>query len=444
MGRYFGTDGVRGEANRDLTPTMAYKIGRYLGYYYDTDTLGPIIIGKDTRLSGDMLESALAAGAAESGADVVLLGVCATPAISYFVTTHRYACGVMISASHNPYTDNGIKVFSHEGTKINDEIERLIEDYMDDLSQIPAAHAENIGRILVRPEIYEDYLQNLKDSVKLDLSGKRILLDLANGSATSSAEKVLRDLGGELTVLNKDPDGLNINRGCGSTHPEEMLAEMKKGGYDAGLAVDGDADRLIACDEKGNLVDGDRIMYILGCWLKERGELKDDTVVTTVMSNIGLYKALEAKGLHYEQTAVGDKYVYDCMLKNDFKLGGEQSGHIILKDKETTGDGLMSALALLQAMQDSHKTLSELAEEVVLYPQLLVNVKVRDKEAAQNDPDVRRQVAKVTEELGSDGRILVRPSGTEPLLRVMVEAKSDQICRKMVDSVVEILKQKGL
>ncbi len=444
MGRYFGTDGVRGKANETLTLEQAYKIGRYLGYYYDTEATGPIIIGKDTRLSGDMLEHALAAGAAESGADVVLLGVCTTPAIAFYVTREHFACGVMISASHNPYYDNGIKVFSHEGTKINEEIEALIEDFMDGITDIPVADSEKIGRIEFKPEIYEDYLDFLKSVVDIDLSNMNILLDLANGSATSSAVKVLSSKGAKLTVLNDKPDGVNINLNCGSTHPEMMCEEMKTGKYDIGLAFDGDADRLISCDETGEIVDGDKAMYILGKSLNEKGLLKDGVVVTTVMSNMGLYKILEEEGMTSEKTAVGDKYVYDCMVQNDYKIGGEQSGHIILKDLETTGDGLLTALKLLEVMVEKNAKISTLANPLHVYPQLLVNVQVKDKVATQEDAGVQAICEEVANELGSDGRLLVRPSGTEPLLRVMVEAQTDEICHDMVYKVIDYIKERGL
>ena len=443
MGKYFGTDGFRGKANNTLMVEQAFKVGRYLGYHFNKDK-AKILIGKDTRLSGSMLEAALAAGITASGTNVELLGVCPTPAIAYLVNGTDYACGVMISASHNPYYDNGIKVFSHKGMKLEATIEELIEAYVDDKVTIPYAAEDHIGVVKHVPEKLDLYLDFLYKQFKFDLSNYQIVCDLANGSATATAVKLLKRYNANLTVIASEPNGLNINTECGSTHPERLIQIMKDGLYDLGLAFDGDADRLIAVDDQGSIIDGDKALYILGKQMIQQGTLKDNTIVTTVMANFGLYQLFDKEGIAYEKTAVGDKYVYDCMLKNDFKLGGEQSGHIIFKDLMTTGDGLLTAMKLIEAMVSSNQKISELAAPLYIYPQLLINVKVKDKNDVLNDPTINETIAKIETCLNNEGRILVRPSGTEPLIRVMVEAKTDALCHDYVYQVVDMIKEKGL
>ena len=444
MGRYFGTDGFRGKANETLMVEKAFKVGRYLGYYFNQNHKGKIIIGRDTRLSGSMLENALASGVVASGSDVDVLGICPTPAIALLVRSNGYDCGVMISASHNPYHDNGIKVFSSFGMKLGSDVESLIEDYLDDLITIPYALEEKIGKIENHHEYLDQYLAFIKAQFTFDLSSLKIVCDLANGSATATAEKLLRMFGANPKIINSSPNGININAKCGSTHPEELANIMKSGKYDIGLAFDGDADRLIAVDEKGDLVDGDKALYVLGKYMISQGKLKDDMIVTTVMANFGLYKLLESENINYQKTAVGDKYVYDCMVKNDYKLGGEQSGHIIFKDLMTTGDGLLTALKLMEVMIETGKSMSTLTKPLYIYPQLLINTQVIDKNKVLNDTDINKLIDAIQLELGDEGRILVRPSGTEPLIRVMVEAKSDEICHQQVYRVVDLIKEKGL
>lgn len=443
MGKYFGTDGFRGKANSTLMVEQAFKVGRYLGYHFNKDK-AKILIGKDTRLSGSMLEAALAAGITASGTNVELLGVCPTPAIAYLVNGTDYACGVMISASHNPYYDNGIKVFSHKGMKLEAAIEELIEAYVDDEVTIPYAAEDHIGVVKHVPEKLDLYLDFLHKQFQLDLSNYQIVCDLANGSATATAVNLLKRFKANLTVIANEPNGLNINTECGSTHPERLIQIMKEGQYDLGLAFDGDADRLIAVDDQGSIIDGDKALYILGKQMIKQGTLKDNTIVTTVMANFGLYQLFDKEGIAYEKTAVGDKYVYDCMVKNDFKLGGEQSGHIIFKDLMTTGDGLLTAMKLIEAMVSSKQKISELAAPLYIYPQLLINVKVKDKNDVLNDPTINEVIAKIETCLNNEGRILVRPSGTEPLIRVMVEAKTDALCHEYVYQVVDMIKEKGL
>ena len=444
MGRYFGTDGFRGKANETLMVEKAFKVGRYLGYYFSQEHKGKIIIGRDTRLSGSMLENALASGVVASGCDVDVLGICPTPAVALLVRSNGYDCGVMISASHNPYYDNGIKVFSSVGMKLGSEIESLIEDYLDDLITIPYALESKIGKIENHHEYLDQYLTFLRSQFTFDLSSLKIVCDLANGSATATVEKLLRMFGADPKIINSSPNGININAKCGSTHPEELASIMKSGKYDIGLAFDGDADRLIAVDETGELVDGDKALYVLGKYMISQGTLKDNMIVTTVMANFGLYKLLESEHINYQKTAVGDKYVYDCMVKNDYKLGGEQSGHIIFKDLMTTGDGLLTALKLIEVMVKTKKSMSTLTKPLYIYPQLLINTQVLDKNKVLNDNEINELVETIQLELGDEGRILVRPSGTEPLIRVMVEAKSDEICHQQVYRVVNLIKEKGL
>lgn len=444
MGKYFGTDGVRGRANEKLTLDMAVKIGQYIGHYYSKKRHARIVIGKDTRLSSDMFEAAIVAGATSTGANVYVVGVCPTPCISYLIRKDKFDCGVMISASHNPFFDNGIKLFNGEGKKMNPEIEEKIESFIDDEVKISYELDENIGHRIDYSESLALYESWLKDIVDLNLDGMEIALDLSNGSATSCAVDTLRDLGARCKVIHSSPDGININTNCGSTHPETLQELMRTGNYAAGFAFDGDADRLIAVDEDGNPFDGDKILYACGMYYSKIGKLKHNTIVTTVMANLGLYKAFKREKLNYEQTDVGDKYVFECMEKKDYSIGGEQSGHIIFKEHANTGDGLLTALKLLEIMTHTKKSLKELCEGLNIYPQLLVNIRVNDKNETMQNPDVLKEVDAVCKELGSDGRILVRTSGTEPLVRVMVEAASDEICHECVYRVIDVIKAKGL
>lgn len=444
MGKYFETDGVRGQANQELTMDMAIKIGQYLGWFYAKDgKRARILIGKDTRLSGDMFELALAAGATSTGADCFLLGVCPTPAVSYLVSHEDFDCGIMVSASHNPYVDNGIKVFNHAGIKMEEEILLQVEAYMDGEISVPLATGEAIGRFSMYPEGLKKYIAWLQSSIPVDLRGLKVGVDLANGSAVSTAVETLEGLGADVYAIHNEPDGLNINYHAGSTHPEALQQFVRDNNLDLGLAFDGDADRLIAVNHEGELINGDYILYIMGRWLKDKGALKDNVVVTTVMANLGLYKALEANGIQSVQTPVGDKYVFESMQQNGYLVGGEQSGHIIFLEHAVTGDGLMTALKLLQVMKDTGKSVEELSEGLYIYPQLLENVRVKDKNVVLNDADIQAAIDKVAADLGDRGRILVRPSGTEPLIRVMVEAESDELCAACVHSVTDLIRSKG-
>ncbi|HEX3078625.1 MAG TPA: phosphoglucosamine mutase [Lachnospiraceae bacterium] len=444
MGKYFGTDGFRGEANVDLTVMHAYKVGRYLGYYYGKNHKAKVVIGKDTRRSSYMFEYSLVAGLTASGADVYLLHVTPTPSVSYVVRSENFDCGIMISASHNPYYDNGIKVINGNGYKLEAEVETLIEEYIDkEGDDIPFATGENIGRTVdysVGRHRYIGYLMSLATRSFKDV---KVGLDLSNGSATTVAKGVFDALGARTYVINHEPDGININKNCGSTYIDTLQKYVVDNGLDVGFAYDGDADRCLAVDDKGNIIDGDLILYLCGTYLKERGELNNNTVVTTVMSNIGLYKAFDKKGISYEKTTVGDKYVNENMVANNHSLGGEQSGHIIFSKHATTGDGVLTSLKLMEVMLEKKQKLSELIKDVKIYPQLLVNVKVYDKPTAKNDKDVIAAIERITNELGNEGRILVRESGTEQLLRVMVEAQTDEKCKKYVYEVIDILKDKG-
>lgn len=444
MGRYFGTDGVRGEANKNLTLDMAVRIGQYLGWFYSQDKdHARIVIGRDTRRSGSMFELGLAAGAVSTGANVYMLGVCPTPAVSHLVATDDFDCGIMVTASHNPFHDNGIKVFNHEGYKMEEAVLEQIEDYMDGLITVPLATGSKVGDYFSYPEGVDHYVRWLEETMPVSLAGMKIAVDLANGSATSTAVRTLEDLGAEVFALGDEPDGLNINYHCGSTHPEKLQAFTVECGCDCGLAFDGDADRLIAVDSDGNLINGDYILYILGNFMKEKQELPDNMVVTTVMANLGLYKALDACGLQSIKTPVGDKYVFEEMVKNGYTLGGEQSGHIIFSKDEVTGDGLLTALKLLSVMKETGKSIQELSQGLFIYPQLLENVRVTDKDSVLQDEDIAAAVAAVEAELGEDGRILVRPSGTEPLIRVMVEAGTQEICESCVHAITDLIRQKG-
>ena len=445
MGKYFGTDGFRGEANVVLTVEHAFKVGRYLGWYFGQDHKARIVIGKDTRRSSYMFEYALAAGLTASGADAYLLHVTTTPSVSYVVRTEDFDCGLMISASHNPYYDNGIKVINSEGHKMDAEVEAKIEAYIDgEIDEIPLATKENIGRTVDYAAGRNRYIGHLISLATRSFKDMRVGLDCANGSASSVAKSVFDALGAKTYVINNEPNGVNINTNCGSTHIEVLQEYVKEKHLDIGFAYDGDADRCIAVDENGNVVDGDRIIYVCGKYLMEQGKLKDNTVVTTIMSNLGLYKACDKIGMKYEQTAVGDKYVYENMLKNGYVLGGEQSGHIIFSKHARTGDGILTSLMVMEAIIEKKHTLGTLADEVKIFPQLLKNVRVKDKKTALDNAAVQAAVEKTAEELGTDGRILVRESGTEPVIRVMVEAASDEICEKYVNSVVKVIESEGL
>ena len=448
MGKYFGTDGFRGEANVTLTVEDAYKVGRFLGWYYGQKTKADrcrVVIGKDTRRSSYMFEYSLVSGLTASGADVYLLHVTTTPSVSYVVRTEEFDCGIMISASHNPYYDNGIKVINGRGEKLEEETIEKIESYLDgEMGEIPFAKRDAIGRTVDYAAGRNRYIGYLISLATRSFKNMRVGLDCANGSASAIAKNVFDALGAETHVINNTPDGLNINTNCGSTHIEGLQKYVVENHLDVGFAYDGDADRCLAVDSEGKLVDGDKILYVCGKYMKEQGTLVNNTVVTTVMSNFGLYKAFERDGISYEKTAVGDKYVYENMSQNGHCLGGEQSGHIIFSKHATTGDGILTSLKLMEVILEKKETLAKLADEVQIYPQVLKNVRVKDKEAAQADRDVQAEVQKVSDALGDTGRILVRPSGTEPLIRVMVEAPTDEICGKYVAQVVEMIVKKGL
>ena len=444
MGKYFGTDGFRGEANVNLTVEHAFKVGRFLGWYYGREHKCRVVIGKDTRRSSYMFEYALVAGLTASGADAYLLHVTTTPSVSYVVRTEDFDCGIMISASHNPYYDNGIKVINGKGEKLEESVIEKIEEYLDGkIQEIPLAVNEAIGCTVDYAAGRNRYVGYLISLAIHSYKNFRVGLDCANGSAWMIAKNVFDALGAKTYVINNEPNGFNINTNCGSTHIENLQKYVAEKGLDVGFDFDGDADRCLCVDEKGNLVDGDKILYISGKYMKERGELANNTVVTTVMSNFGLYKALDSAGIQYEKTAVGDKYVYENMVKNGHKIGGEQSGHIIFSNYATTGDGILTAIKMMEVIISKKQPLSQLAEPVKIYPQLLKNVRVADKKTAREDCDVQAAVKKVEAALGDTGRILVRESGTEPVIRVMVEAESDAICQTYVDQVVAVLQEKG-
>ena len=445
MGKYFGTDGFRGEANEVLTVEHAFKVGRYLGWYYGQDHKARVVIGKDTRRSSYMFEYALAAGITASGADAYLLHVTTTPSVSYVTRTEDFDCGIMISASHNPYYDNGIKIINGKGHKMEAEVEEKIEAYIDGkVGELPLAKKENIGRTVDYAAGRNRYIGHLISLATRSFKNMRIGLDCANGSAFAIAKSVYDALGAKTYVINNKPDGTNINTNCGSTHIEVLQEYVREKNLDIAFAFDGDADRCIAVDENGEVVNGDLILYICGKYLKEQGRLNGDTIVTTIMSNLGLYKACDKAGIRYEKTAVGDKYVYENMVKNNFCLGGEQSGHIIFSKYATTGDGILTSLMVMEVVMEKKQTLSKLAEEVKIYPQILKNVRVADKKTARENPEVVKAVDAVAKALGDDGRILVRESGTEPVIRVMVEAATDEICEKYVDQVIDVMKAQGL
>ncbi len=445
MGKYFGTDGFRGEANVVLNYEHAIKIGRFLGWYYGArlDKKAKIVIGKDTRRSSYMFEYALCTGLMASGADAYIMHVTTTPSVAYITRVDDFDCGIMISASHNPYYDNGIKLLNSNGEKMDEETILKVEEYIDGALEIPVASGHEIGRTVDYVAGRNRYIGYLISMSKFSFKDKKVGLDVANGAAWSIAKGVFDALGARTYVMNAEPDGYNINTDCGSTHIEHLQKFVVDNGLDVGFAYDGDADRCLCVDEKGNVVTGDHILYIYGLYMKERDKLLNNKVVTTVMSNFGLYKAFDKVGIEYEKTAVGDKYVYENMVKNGHRIGGEQSGHIIFSKYATTGDGILTSLKMMEVMLAKEKPMSELAAPVVFYPQVLKNVRVKSKPEAQNDPAVQAQVRKVAEELGDDGRILVRESGTEPVIRVMVEAGSDDVCEKYVDSVIDVIKADG-
>lgn len=443
MGKYFGTDGVRGEANVELTPELAFKLGRFGGYVLSQheEEIPLVFVGRDTRISGEMLEHALIAGLLSVGIRVYKLGVIATPGVAYLVRTEKASAGVMISASHNPALDNGIKFFGGDGFKLDDDRELEIEALLDATEDtLPRPSAQGLGTVMEYPEGLRKY-QEFLVSTGVQLEGMHVVLDTANGAASTSARQIFADLGAQLTVIGENPDGLNINDGVGSTHPEHLQEKVREIGATIGLAFDGDSDRLIAVDENGEIVDGDKIMYIIGSYLSSKGLLEKNTIVTTVMSNLGFHKALDAKGIHKEITAVGDRYVVEEMRKSGYNLGGEQSGHVVIMDYNTTGDGQLTGVQLTKIMQETGKKLSELAAEVTIYPQKLVNIRVENsmKDKAMEVPAIREIIEKMEAEMAGNGRILVRPSGTEPLLRVMAEAPTHEEVDYYVDTIAAVV-----
>lgn len=447
MGKYFGTDGFRGEANVTLTVEDAFKVGRFLGWYYGQKIPAEvcrIVIGKDTRRSSYMFEYSLVAGLTASGADAYLLHVTTTPSVSYVVRTEGFSCGIMISASHNPYYDNGIKVINEKGEKLEESVITEIEKYLDgEMGELPFATQDKIGRTVDFAAGRNRYIGYLISTATRSFKNKKVALDCANGSASAIAKNVFDALGAETHVISNEPNGLNINTGCGSTHMDQLVKFVKEVGADVGFAYDGDADRCLAVDENGNVVDGDGILYICGKYMKEQGLLKNNKVVTTVMSNFGLYKALDREGIEYDKTAVGDKYVYENMVTNGNCLGGEQSGHIIFSKHATTGDGILTSLKVMEVILEKKESLGKLVSELEIFPQVLKNVRVHDKTAAQDDEAVKAEVEKVAQSLGDSGRILLRQSGTEPVVRVMVEAADLKTCEQYVEQVIDVMKSKG-
>ena len=445
MGKYFGTDGFRGEANVNLNYEHAIKIGRFLGWYYGKrlDKKAKVVIGKDTRRSSYMFEYALCTGLMASGADAYIMHVTTTPSVAYITRVDDFDCGIMISASHNPYYDNGIKLINGSGEKMDEETILKVEDYIDGKVEVPIAERNEIGRTVDYVAGRNRYIGYLISMSKFSFKDVKVGLDVANGAAWQIAKAVFDALGAKTYVMNDAPDGYNINTDCGSTHIKHLQKFVVDNKLDIGFAYDGDADRCLAVDEKGNIITGDHILYVYGVYMKERGKLLNNKIVTTVMSNFGLYKALDKVGIEYEKTKVGDKYVYENMVTNGHRIGGEESGHIIFTKYATTGDGLLTSLKLMEVMLAKEKPMSELAAPLVYYPQVLKNVRVKSKPDAQNDPDVQAAVKKVADDLGDTGRILVRESGTEPVIRVMVEAESNELCEKYVDSVIEVIKAKG-
>lgn len=446
MGKYFGTDGFRGEANVTLTVEDAFKVGRFLGWYYGQKKPAEvcrIVIGKDTRRSSYMFEYSLVAGLTASGADAYLLHVTTTPSVSYVVRTEGFSCGIMISASHNPYYDNGIKVINEKGEKLEESVITEIEKYLDgEMGELPFATQDKIGRTVDFAAGRNRYIGYLISTATRSFKNKKVALDCANGSASAIAKNVFDALGAETHVISNEPNGLNINTNCGSTHMGQLVKFVKEVGADVGFAYDGDADRCLCVDENGNVVDGDGILYICGKYMKEQGLLKNNKVVTTVMSNFGLYKALDREGIDYEKTAVGDKYVYENMVTNGNCLGGEQSGHIIFSKHATTGDGILTSLKVMEVILEKKESLGKLASELEIFPQVLKNVRVHDKTAAQDDEAVKAEVEKVAQSLGDSGRILLRQSGTEPVVRVMVEAADLKTCEQYVEQVIDVMKSR--
>ncbi|MBR0228605.1 MAG: phosphoglucosamine mutase [Clostridia bacterium] len=445
MGKYFGTDGFRGEANVNLTVEHAFKVGRYIGYYYGRGHKARIVIGKDTRLSSYMFEYALSAGLTASGADVYLLHVTSTPSVAYVTRTEDFDCGIMISASHNPYYDNGIKLINGNGEKMSDDVTNQVEKYIDgELPEAPYATRDRIGRTIDYSAGRNRYIGYLISLARHSFKGVKVGLDCANGSTWMIAKSVFEALGAQTYVINNSPDGVNINTNCGSTHIENLQKFVKENGLDVGFAYDGDADRCLAVDEKGNLIDGDQILYIYGVYMKKRDKLTTNTVVSTIMSNYGLGVALKAAGIDWMQTQVGDRFVYECMRQGGHLLGGEESGHIIFSKYATTGDGVLTSIKVMQAMLDQKLPLSKLAEPIVLYPKVLKNVRVKDKNAAVNNPAVQAAYEQAQKELEGLGRALLRKSGTEPVVRVMVEAQDKAVCEKYVNQIVEVMKAEEL
>lgn len=445
MGKYFGTDGFRGEANVTLTVEHAYKVGRFLGWYFgkDKEDKCRVVIGKDTRRSSYMFEYSLVSGLTASGADVYLLHVTTTPSVSYVARTEDFDCGIMISASHNPYYDNGIKLINSKGEKMDEETILKVEDYIDGKMEIPFAVKDAIGCTVDYAAGRNRYIGYLISLATRSYKNMRVGLDCANGSSWMIAKSVFDALGAKTYVINAEPNGLNINRNAGSTHIEVLQDFVRENNLDVGFAFDGDADRCIAVDDTGAVIDGDLILYVCGTYMKERGTLHNNTIVTTVMSNFGLYKALDAANIQYAKTAVGDKYVYENMVKNGHRIGGEQSGHIIFSKYANTGDGILTAIKIMEVILEKKMPLSKLASPVKIYPQVLKNVRVTSKPEAQNDPDVQAAVQSVADSLGDTGRILVRESGTEPLIRVMVEAETMEECERYVDAVIDVIREKG-
>ena len=444
MSKYFGTDGFRGEANVGLTVEHAYRIGRFLGWYYGREHKCSVVIGKDTRRSSYMFENALSAGLTASGADAYLMHVTTTPSVSYIVRSDDFDCGIMISASHNPFTDNGIKLLNSAGEKMEQSVIDEIENYLDGNLEIPFATGANIGRTQDYSAGRNRYIGYLISLATRSYKGKKVGLDCANGSTWMMAKNIFDALGADTYVIGNEPDGTNINRDCGSTHIENLQKYVRLNRLDVGFAFDGDADRCLAVDENGSVVNGDKILYVCGKFLKSQGKLNGNTVVTTVMSNMGLYKAFEAEGINYEQTAVGDKYVAENMLENNYSIGGEQSGHVIFSRYAATGDGILTSLMIMEACVEQKATLCDLAKEMKVYPQILRNVRVADKKTARENPKVVEAVEAAARALSTDGRILVRESGTEPLIRVMVEAGTEEICAEHVNNVVRVMEEEGL
>lgn len=443
MGKYFGTDGIRGVANETLSLDIAFKVGRFLGDYCKKNHSGKIVIGKDTRLSSSMLENMLASGISASGANAYLVGYCSTPCLAFVAQNDGFDMGIMISASHNPYYDNGIKVFSNNGIKLSEEVELQVEEYIDNPVGIDLAVKDDIGYIYEYKEGLEHYKDWIKKLYPSNLNKYKVLVDCANGSNSHIAYPVLLDLGCNVTAINRNPNGKNINNGCGSTHLESLIENIKKDKYDIGFAFDGDADRLLAVDTDGNVINGDQIMFILSKYLKAKGKLKGNTLVVTGYSNVGLHKALKAIDINTEVVANGDKYVLERMLEKDYQIGGEQTGHIINKLDCNFGDGLKNALFLLEALDYFKQSVQEACQELKIYPQLLVNQKVKDKKVVLEDEDIKNKIEEIRKVLDTNGQILVRPSGTEPLVRVMVEAESDELCKKYVYEVIDMIEAKG-